>query len=162
MSTQNAGTPIQRIGTRISRVVERWMPSPFLFAIILTYIVYVGGIVIEGRGPFEMLQFWNQGFWSLLTFAMQMVLILATGFVLAYHPYVRRVIEGLTRIPSNGAQAVVLVGIVAMVVAWIHWGLGLIVGAIMAREMGRSANERGLSVHYPLLCVAGYMGLGLT
>jgi short-chain fatty acids transporter len=55
-----------------------------------------------------------------------------------------------------------LVGLLAMLIAWIHWGLGLIIGAILAREMGRQATERDLNVHYPLLCVAGFLGLALT
>lgn len=162
MSTESGGSPVQNLGRRISGVVEEWMPSPFLFAIILTYVVFLGGLVIEGAGPVEMVKYWNQGFWTLLTFAMQMVLILVTGYALAYHPWVQRGIRALTRIPNDGRQAVVLVGVIAMVVAWIQWGLGLIVGAIMAREVGRQAHQRDMSVHYPLLAVAGYMGLGLT
>ncbi|WP_293027838.1 TIGR00366 family protein, partial [Natronococcus sp.] len=59
-------------------------------------------------------------------------------------------------------QAVVLVAGFSMAVAWIHWGFSLILGAIFAREMGKVAHEKGIDVHYPLLCVAGYMGLGLT
>jgi short-chain fatty acids transporter len=134
----------------------------FLFALILSYIVFIGGIIIQGAGPFQMVQYWYQGFWSLLTFMMQMVLILVTGYVVAYHPYVQRGLSWLTELPQSGAQAVVMVGVVAMIVSWIQWGLGLIVGAVLAREMGRTAKERNLSVHYPLLCVAGYMGMGLT
>jgi short-chain fatty acids transporter len=162
MSTQTHETAIQRFGSRVSDGVERWMPSPFLFAVVLTYVVFVAGVVVEGASPVAMAQYWRDGFWVLLTFAMQMVLILVTGYALAYHPWVQRFISWLTGLPSDGKQAVVLVGVISMVVAWVHWGLGLIVGAVMAREMGRRANERGLSVHYPLLCVAGYMGMGLT
>jgi short-chain fatty acids transporter len=162
MSTGTNGTVVQRFGSRIADVVEEWMPSPFLFAIILSYIVFLGGVFIEGAGPGAMVGYWYGGFWTLLTFAMQMVLILATGYVLAYHPLVRRGIERVASIPNDGKQAVVLVGVVAMAVTWVQWGLGLIVGAVLAREMGRQAERRGLGAHYPLLCVAGYMGMGLT
>ena len=162
MPRENSGTVVQRFGLRIADVVEQWMPSPFLFAIILSYIVFLGGILIEGVGPAAMVGYWYDGFWTLLTFAMQMVLILATGYVLAYHPIVRRAIERVASVPNSGKQAVVLVGVLAMVISWVQWGLGLIVGAVLAREMGRQAERRGLAVHYPLLCVAGYMGLGLT
>ncbi|AUV81883.1 serine--pyruvate aminotransferase [Salinigranum rubrum] len=162
MSTSTNETAIQRFGSRISDSVERWMPSPFLFAVLLTYVVFVAGVVVEGASPVAMAQYWRDGFWVLLTFAMQMVLILVTGYALAYHPWVQSGIAWLTGLPNDGKQAVVLVGVISMVVAWVHWGLGLIVGAVMAREMGRQARERGLSVHYPLLCVAGYMGMGLT
>ena len=49
-----------------------------------------------------------------------------------------------------------------MLTAWISWGLGLILGAIMAREMGKHAAKSGMAVHYPLLAVAGYMGISFT
>ena len=100
--------------------------------------------------------------WSLLQFAMQMVIILVTANVVAYHPWVKGLILDLARIPKNGRQAVVLVGVGSMLTAWISWGLGLIFGAILAREMGKYAARSGMAVHYPLLAVAGYMGISLT
>lgn len=153
---------IERIGHAISENVEGWMPSPFLFAVILTFIAFLMGVFIADQTPVQMIDHWYGGFWNLLQFAMQMVLILVTGYVLAYHPLVQRVIQALARLPGDGAQAVALVAIVAMVLSWVNWGLGLIVGAIMAREAGRQAYFRGIKVHYPVLCTAGYMGLGLT
>jgi len=163
MSTSNDGrSAIERLGYRLSAWVERWMPSPFLFAIILTYIVFVASLVGTGSGPFELVEFWYDGFWAFLTFAMQMVLILMTGFVVAYHPTVNAGLRRLTRLPATGKQAVVLVAVLTMVLGWVHWGLSLILGAIFAREMGKTAHEEGIDVHYPVLCVAGYMGLGLT
>jgi len=163
MATKSTdATAVERLGDGLAGIVERFMPSPFLFAIILTYVAYVAAIVVEGTGVFETVGFWYDGFWLFLTFAMQMVLILMTGFVVAYHPRVNGALRSLTRVPNDGKQAVVLVGFVAMALAWVHWGFSLIIGAIFAREMGKTAYENGIDVHYPILCVAGYMGLGLT
>lgn len=158
----NDGTLLERSGYWLSDKVERWMPSPFLFAILLTYIVFLAGLIWTDTGPAALVQQWYDGFWLFLTFAMQMVLILMTGFAIAYHPRVNKGIRRLTELPSNGKQAAVLVGVVAMVLAWVHWGFSLILGAIFAREMGETAREKGIAVHYPLLATAGYMGLGLT
>lgn len=155
-------TPVQKFGEAIADRVERWMPSPFLFAIILTYVAAIAAFVSEGSTPVEVALAWYGGFWNLLQFAMQMVIILVTGFVVAYHPRVRAGILRLVHLPSNGRQAVVLVGVGSMIVGWISWGLGLIFGAILAREMGRVAQRDGIAVHYPLLAVAGYLGMSLT
>ena len=155
-------TPVQRFGEAIADRIERWMPSPFLFAIVLTYIAAGAAFVSEGSGVTEIALAWYGGFWSLLEFAMQMVIILVTANVVACHPRVKRVILGLVRIPKNGQQAVVLVGVGSMLTGWISWGLGLIFGAILAREMGKYAAKKGMAVHYPLLAVAGYMGISLT
>ncbi|KPN31629.1 short chain fatty acid transporter [Halolamina pelagica] len=91
-----------------------------------------------------------------------MVLILMTGFVIAYHPRVNDLLQRLARVPATGAQAAAFVGFISMSLAWIHWGFSLIMGAIFAREMGKAAHEEGIDAHYPLLAVGGYMGLGLT
>ena len=41
----------------------------------------------------------------------------------------------------------------------LNWGLGLIVGAIAAREVGAAMARKGVRVHYPLLAASGYLGL---
>lgn len=155
-------TPIQKLGEAIADRVERWMPSPFLFAIILTYVAAIAAVLSEGSEVTEIAQSWYGGFWTLLQFAMQMVLILVTANVVAYHPRVRSGIQRIVRLPSNGRQAVVLVGLGAMLAGWISWGLGIIFGAILVREMGKHAENIGMAIHYPLLAVAGYMGISLT
>ena len=154
--------PVQKFGEAMADRVERWMPSPFVFAILLTYVAAVAAFVSEGSSVADVAMAWYGGFWNLLTFAMQMVIILVTGTVVAYHPSVRGGIQKLVQLPSNGRQAVVLVGIGSMLVGRISWGLGLIFGAILAREMGKAANKSGMAVHYPLLAVAGYLGMSLT
>ena len=155
-------TPVQRFGEAIADRVGRWMPSPFLFAILLTYVAAIAAFISEGVSVPEITRSWYGGFWSLLQFAMQMVIILVTGCVVAYHPRVRAGILRLIRLPKNGRQAVVLVGLGSMLTGWVSWGLGLIFGAILAREMGKLAAKNGMAVHYPLLAVAGYMGMSLT
>ncbi|WP_175459770.1 short-chain fatty acid transporter [Natronorubrum sediminis] len=161
-SSEAQMTPVQRFGEGIADRVERWMPSPFLFAILLTYVAAVIAFLSEGAGATEIALSWYGGFWDLLDFAMQMVLILVTAFVVAYHPWVKGVIDRIVRLPNNGKQAVVVVGVGAMMVGWISWGLGLIFGAILAREMGKYAEQNGMQLHYPLVAVAGYLGMSLT
>ena len=161
-TTEPKLTPVQRFGEAIADRVERWMPSPFLFAILLTYVAAIAAFISEGVSVPEIARSWYGGFWSLLQFAMQMVIILVTGCVVAYHPRVRAGILRLVRLPKNGRQAVVLVGLGSMLTGWVSWGLGLIFGAILAREMGKLAAKNGMAVHYPLLAVAGYMGMSLT
>ena len=57
------------------RVVNRWLPDAFLFAIILTLIVFVAAMCATGMGPVEVIAKWGDakgGFWNLLAFSMQM------------------------------------------------------------------------------------------
>ncbi|MFW5924900.1 MAG: short-chain fatty acid transporter [Myxococcota bacterium] len=152
---------IRRIGTRFSEFFQAVMPDPFVLAILLTFVVFGLAAAVMGAGPIEILHAWqgDLGFWSLLRFAMQMVLILVTGHALASAPPVARLIARLARVPRTGPGAVALVSLCAMGAALLNWGLGLILGALLAREVGRSTAARGVRAHYPLLAAAGYTGL---
>ena len=152
----------ERVGARVAGNVQKWLPDPFLFAILLTFIAFVMGMAFAGKSAEQMVRFWYGGFWNLHTFAMQMALILITGYVLAHAPYVRPALNWLADQPRTGTQGVVLVTVLAMIVSWINWGFGLIVGAIMAVEVGKRAHAKGIPVHYPVLCTAGYAGLGVN
>ena len=153
---------IERIGDRVAVNVQKWLPDPYLFAILLTFLAFVMGLVFAGQTPAQMVRHWYGGFWQLLTFAMHMALILITGYVLAQHPAIHRILRTVAGWPKTGGQAVVLVALVGLVFAWINWGFGLVLGAVMAREVAIECERRGIPVHYPVLCTAGYSGLGVT
>ena len=162
---------IRWLGTRVSQVAERWVPDPFVIAIALTMATLALCWIVTGSTLLEVIGWWGgrvkgdallpreQGVWKLLTFSMQMCLILVTGHALASAPMVKRAIAALADRPRTSAQAVALTSIVAMSCALVNWGLGLIVGALIARDVALSAKRRGLPLHYPILGAAGYTGL---
>lgn len=150
---------MRRIGEALTEFTRRYMPDPFIFAILLTLLVYVLGLIFTARGPNGLIQDWYKGFWNLLTFGMQMVLILVTGYALASARPVQRVLRWLAQRPASGGGAVALVAVVAAVLGWINWGLGLIAGALLAREVAVNGRERGIKVHFPLAAAAGYAGV---
>ena len=152
---------IRKMGDYFSRWAEKYMPDPFLFAILLTFLTLILGIVFTNNGPFDMAKYWHKGFWTLLTFSMQMCMILVTGYALATTKVVRKFIDMLADIPKTGSGAAFLVAFVAIVAAYINWGLGIIVGALMARQVALRGYEKKLPMHYPLLGAAGYAGLAV-
>jgi len=147
---------IKAMGRRLTYLSERYMPDPLLFAILLTFVVFVLGITLAGNSFMQMVNHWYKGFWNLLTFSMQMVLILVTGHALAVAPGVRNFLVKVAGIPKNNAQAAALTALVACIFGWINWGLGLIVGAIFALQVGKQAHAKGIKIHYPLVVAAGY------
>jgi len=152
---------IQRLGLAFSRAAERFMPHPFVFALLLTLLTFLLGLTWGRTPPGELLRSWYEGVWTppLLVFALQMALILVTGYALAVTAPVQAAITRLARLARGTPSAVVITSLTAMVAALLNWGLGLIVGALLAREVGRIARESGVRVHYPLVAAAGYTGL---
>ncbi len=161
---------IGELGMRISVVFRRCVPDPFviaigLFALTVVLAMTLGEYPADKNGladrALHLLDAWrgDSGIWKLLGFGMQMCLILVTGHALAATRPVRAVIDRLAGLPRSTSGAAVLVSAVACIAGLINWGLGLIVGALLAREVGRSLTRRGIPVHYPIIAAAGYMGL---
>lgn len=152
---------LRRLGQRFERFFRKTTPDPFVLAVALTLVVFALAMILERKTPVEVIRAWqgDSGFFSLLAFTMQMVLILVTGHALAATRPVRAAIDALAGLPRTGAQAAALVAFVSIGTGLLNWGLGLIVGALTAREVGRSCARRGVRAHYPLLVAAGYAGM---
>lgn len=152
---------IERLGNYFTKWAHKYMPDPMIFAILLTFLTYILGLIFTKSGPFQMVVDWYKGFWTLLAFGMQMCVILVTGYALATTPVVQGFLRWLAGIPKSTAGATLLVAVVAVIAGLINWGLGLIVGAILALEVGRQGYKNNRKFHYPLLVAAGYMGLAV-
>jgi short-chain fatty acids transporter len=150
---------MRRVGNALAWFSTRFVPEAFVFALLLTFAVYVVALVTTDHGPLQLVDDWYGGFWGLLEFAMQMTLVLVTGYALASSPVVARFLRWLSSLPRSNRAAVALTALAAGLAGWVHWGLGLVVGALLAREMARSTKERGIRTHFPLLAAAGYVGL---
>src|SRR5699024_10098257 len=136
------------------RIVQRYLPDAFLFAVILTLVVFVMGILMTGSSPIQMVEYWGTGFWDLLDFAMQMSLIVVTGYVLANAPIVKRGLEKISTLAKSPAQAIMLVTFIATIASLINYGFGLVVGALLAIQIAK----RVPSVDYRLLVASAYSG----
>ncbi len=152
------GSTMRRVGEFLAEFSRRYTPDSFVFAILLTLLIYVLALFLTSHGPFQLIQDWYQGFWNLLTFSMQMVLILVTGYALASSPIIERCMTYLASKPSSGAQSVALVALVAGLLGWVSWGLSLIAGALLARKVAIAGRLRGIKIHFPLVAAAGYTG----
>ena len=152
--------PLARLGLRARRGFGRVVPEPFTIAVVLTVAVMVAAM-LAGHPPLQVVRDWGSrtGLWALLPFTMQMALMLVLGTALASAPPVER---GLARLVGFAPSPRILVGLTALfsiVLALLNWSLGIIGGALLARQGGQVAARRGWKLHYPLLCAAGYSGL---
>ena len=134
--------------------MQRWLPEPFIFAIVLTFVAALLAMPICRQTPLEVVEHWGGGVWNLLAFAMQMALVLVCGSTLASAPAIKRAITALARVPRTPAAAIALVTVTSAVACWLNWGFGLIVGVIFAKEIARQMQ----GVDYRLLIASAYSG----
>jgi short-chain fatty acids transporter len=153
---------LARLGEVFSRWAQRWVPDPFVLALILTFITLLGGFGLTGSAG-QVLQGWYGGFSStpLLAFALQMCLILVTGQALASSPPVQRLVRAVARWPKTTPAAAGLVALIACVTGLIQWGLGAVVAAFVVRQIAVSAAEDHRPIDVPVLGAAAYTGLAV-
>lgn len=145
---------LERISGGAAAFMQKFLPDAFLFAVVLTVIVFVFGMIATGQGPLAMLTHWGKGVWGLLAFSMQMVLVLVTGHVLALAPPFKKLLVKLAGIPKTPFQGIALVTIVSYVACILNWGFGLVIGAIYAKEIAKKLK----GIDYRLLIASAYAG----
>ncbi len=147
--------------------IRNIFPSTFTIAIFLTILTFILALLLtpnlsDSGGHFgQILGFWYKGLWdiSLLAFALQMMLILVLGYVLASTTVFRKLIEKVLVYCTSTSKAALLVTFITLVVSFFNWGLGLIFGAIFARKVGEYASKHHIPLNFPLIAAAGYSGL---
>ena len=155
---KSSGNPITRMGNVLLRWSLKYMPDASIFAVVLTFIAFLLGVFVAKQGPMQMIKNWYTGFWELLAFSMQMALIVVTGSCVANAPLVKRGINRLAAVPKTSKQAVYLVTLVSILVSFVHWGLSLVVGALLAKELARNLRIKKIPFEYGLLAAGAYVG----
>src|ERR1035437_2229289 len=111
-----------RMGLALATWSERWFPDPLVFALVGIVFVFVTGLLLHEPASKLAIQ-GGKGFWTLVPFTMQMVMIIIGGYVVATTPIVHRLIRWLAGVPTNGRNAVALVALFSMLTSLISWGL---------------------------------------
>ena len=144
----------RKISNGCVHMVNRFLPDPFIFCIILTVIVFVASMPATGMGPIAMIGSWGTGIWGLLEFSMQMALVLVLGSTLAQAKVVKGIVSSVAGLAKGPKQGIVVVTFFSLVACWINWGFGLVVGAILAKEIARQVK----GIDYRLLIASAYSG----
>lgn len=134
--------------------MEKVMPDSFIFAVLLTFIVFIMALVFVHASPVKIVESWYKGFWTYLGFSMQMVVLLIFGYSLAITRVGVKVIDAITGLAKTPPQAVALVAGVAAVLALINWGMGIVAGIFLC--LGAARRVKG--VHWPLLVASAFIG----
>lgn len=144
----------------------KWVPESFFFCLALTVLVAILAYALCGTPLFSfdssadkvnLVNAWTGGFWSLLAFTMQMTVLLVTGSAVAASPPARKFLSMIARMPKNASQVVIIGAFGAALLGYFHWGLGMMGGIMLGRELLANAKRRGIKVHKPILVTAIFL-----
>lgn len=149
------GTSLAAIGLRLSDWFERWFPDAFALALAAVGLVFAASALVSGS-PLQTAQWFGAGFWDLVTFTMQMALIIVTGYAVATAPPVHAVIRRMAAVPRDGRSAAAFVALFSMLSSLLSWSFSLIFSGLLAREVA----HRVRGADYRALGAAAYLGVG--
>jgi short-chain fatty acids transporter len=149
------GRMLVRIAARSEEFFRRWLPDPFVFAVLLTIVTAVTSILWVKASPAEILSGWYEGFWMLLEFGMQMVLILASGYAIALSQPVARLIDRFAQKIQRPSTVYITVLVVGSALVLVSWGW-VVLTAVLGRELARRVD----GVHYPYLVACAFFSSG--
>src|SRR6478672_5689272 len=117
-----------RIAIGFTAWAERWFPDAFIF-VAIAVVVVAAAALINGASPVAVSEAFGNGFWSLITFTMQMAFVAIGGYVVATSAPAARLIGRLAALPKTGVAAVGLVATVSLLASLLNWGLSLYLAA---------------------------------
>ena len=153
--TAQESRSLASLGLALSDWFERWFPDAFALALAAAAIVAAASM-LAGSGPLETAQRFGAGFWDLVTFTMQMSMIVVTGYAVATAPPVYAMIRALAKLPKTGPGAAAYVGLFSMLASLVSWSFSLIFSGLLAREV----TQRVKGADYRAVGAAAYLGVG--
>ncbi len=135
-------------------VMGKYLPDPFVFAALLTLIVFGAGIAVTKQSALDMTLHWANGFWTLLNFSMQMAMVLVLGSTMASANLFKKGLRQIASTTRTPARAIMTTAFVSAICCWINWGFGLVIGALLAKEIAKQVKD----VDYRLLIASAYSG----
>jgi short-chain fatty acids transporter len=144
---------LNKVASPFTKLVERYLPDPFIFVILLTIITLVIANLATPATTLEVITSWGSGFWNLLSFAMQMLLVLVTGYMLASTSLISMLLTKLATLANTAPKAIILVTFISLLASWLNWGFGLVIGALFAKAIAKQTR-----VDYRLLVASAYSG----
>lgn len=135
-------------------IMQRWLPDPYIFCAMLTFIVFVGAMFLTHQTAMQIIGHWSKGFWSLLAFSMQMALVLVTGHTMASSAVFTKLLSKMASKLKTPKKAIVVVTLVSTVACMLNWGFGLVIGAIFAKQVAKQLK----GIDYRLLIASAYTG----
>lgn len=148
--------------TIIDKFIEfslNYIPDSMVFVLVLTILVYVLALIFTESTPWSLVEDYAKGFWELLSFSMQMCLMMIGGFVIANAKPIRRAIVRLIDWPKTRGGTILLFALITGVISWLHWGVGLMATIIMGKEI--AIRKKGQGFHYAFIVAMAYTSMNI-
>ncbi len=145
---------LRKLASFFTYIMRHYLPDAYLFAILLTFLSAILALIFTPADAGKVISTWGDGVYGIIAFAMQMILILVTGYVLALTPALKKVLDWIAAMADTPVKGAMIVALVGGIGSWLNWGFGLIFAGLLALEIA----NRNRKADFPMLIAAGYSG----
>ncbi|EAZ81652.1 TIGR00366 family protein [Algoriphagus machipongonensis] len=141
---------MEKLGEKFTELFKKYLPDAFVFALVLTLLTALFALIWTDTSVMGIIEAWYQGFWMLLEFGMQMILLLVTGYSIALATPVKRFLFKITQFIQTPRQLYPFIIIIGMLLSAVSWGW-IVITAVLAREL--ALRMKGVNYPYLIACV---------
>lgn len=153
MKTKKKGNIVYRIGNAFNNFAQVYLPDSLTIAIILAIAVFLIGMIGTRTSPIVLAGYFTDGMWNLLSFAMQVCVMMLLSAMLAKTKPVAKLMNKLADIPKTATQAYVLGVIMFMIINAVQSTFEIPFAAIYAKTVSKKVK----GIHFPYLLALGYV-----
>lgn len=151
LGSNNKNIMLTKLGQKFTDGFTKCMPSAYVFALLLTLFTGFLALVLTDSKPITVLEGWYDGFWKLLSFGMQIVLIIITAYCIAQSNPIKKGIDRIAKLITTPTQVYLIVIALGALLSLVSFGM-VIITAILGRELA----SRIKGIHYPFLIACVY------
>ncbi|WP_257347263.1 TIGR00366 family protein [Pseudalkalibacillus decolorationis] len=137
---------------------SRYFPDALIFALILTLLAMILGVVFTESSIVSVLEYWFEGIPWMFTFAFQLMFTYAAALVLVDTPVVQKYIRKMANVVKTPMAAYMWTGILGAITSFIGWYIGPVVTSIFARALGQQIK----GVDYRLISAIAYSSFTIS
>ncbi len=141
-----------KFSKRFQFAADRIIPNSFVFSVMLTFIVAILALVLTATSALDLIKYWYDGLWSMLTFAFQMTIMVVITSAVAKAPVIEKQLSKIAKIPKTPTAAYLVLIIVTCIAGYINWAFATILAPILSMYL--SKNVKGC--HFPFMVAVGY------
>lgn len=135
-------------------LMRKYTPDPYIIAVLLTGFVGLTALIVTPANLSDVTLAWGDGFWKLISFTLQMSMILLGGYLVASSDVVQKALQRICRQIPSPSVAIVSTTLIAALACWLNWGFGLVIGAFLAVEMAKAVP----GANFRVLVASSYSG----
>lgn len=139
---------------KLSSWSQKYLPDALPIVFLMTFLVAVLALVFTDSSVLDICNNWYAGFWSLLTFTINIVMLMFTGFLVANSKPVAMGLAALARKPQTTRGALFVYLSVTIILFYIHFALGMAAAIVFGKALIVEQDKKGNKLPVSLIAAA--------